>query len=131
MYVTIARSVPDIQLDSMPLAVDCHVDDLTEVRYHICAVRFALRLKMAFHERLDYASFSNLAVAHEDDFGSFDLGLVARNSEVGLLGYIVTSSTTGSARITSSSVWNALLFLASTTTSFLLLLCFDHLRTKL
>ena len=127
MYVTIASGVPDIQLDSMPLAVDCHVDDLTEVRDHICAVRLALRLKMAFHERLDYASFSYLAVAHEDDFGSFDLGLFAMNSEVGLVGYIVPSGTTGTALLTSS--WNALLFLASTTTSFLL--CFDHLRTKL
>ena len=131
MNVTVASGIPDIQLDSMPLAVDCHVDDLTEVRDHICAVRLALRLKMAFHERLDYAGFSYLAVAHEDDFGSFDLRLFAMNSEVGLVGYIVSGSTTRKARLTSSSVWNALLFLASATTSFLLLLCFDHLRTKL
>ena len=47
---------------------------------------------MALHERLDYAGFSYLAVAHEDDFGRFDLRFFAMDSEIRLVGYSVAST---------------------------------------
>ena len=123
MYVAITCCVPDIQLDSMLFAIDCHVNDFTEVREHDCTFLIILRLKMAFHERIDYARFSHLTVAHENYFGSFDFILIVVNSEIWIVWPLVMRRLSWV-----SSFLSADYFLASTTSS--LLPCFNHLRTK-
>ena len=57
----------------MLLAIHCYVDNLIVVIWNTHTTRYVIRLKTTLHERLDYAGFSYLAVAHKYYFGSFYL----------------------------------------------------------
>ena len=74
--LSFASCIPNVELKLVILILFVsHTDDLSEVLDNFSRLFSLTSLRVPIHEDIDYRSFADILIAHEDNFGGFELGV--------------------------------------------------------